>query len=243
MRRYGELSQAYDALTFNVPYDEIAKYYDKIIRKFSNGKRLLDMGCGTGNLTIRLAEMGYNVIGQDSSTDMLTIAASKSDKVKWINQKMEKTELLVNADVVISTLDSINHLDSPADMLACFKRVRENMCSGGVFVFDVNTPYKHQKILGNNTFVYDVDGVYCAWQNTYVEQNDAVEMELDLFFEQKNGSYIRKTDRVRELTMPQEEFCRFLQIAGLEVVTVYDYLRFAKPKKNSEKIVIVSIKH
>lgn len=242
MKRYGVFSRFYDRLTFNVPYDEIAKYYDKLIRKFSNGKRLLDMGCGTGNLTVKLAEMGYDIIGQDSSAEMLTIAASKSDKVRWICQKMEKTELLSKADIVISTLDSINHLDAPADIFACFKRVQKNMRSGGVFIFDVNTPYKHKNILGNNTFVYELDGLFCVWRNTYVEQNYAVEMELDFFLEKANGTYYRKKDRVRELTMPQEEYCRFLKIAGLDVVAVYDYLKFTKPESNSEKIVIVAYK-
>ena len=76
-----------------------------------------------------------------------------------------------------------------------------------------------------------------------MQQNDAVEMELDLFFKMKNGPYLRKSDRVRELTMPQEEFCRFLKAAGLEVVEVYDYLTFDKPKKDSEKLVFVAKKH
>ncbi|MDE6031719.1 MAG: methyltransferase domain-containing protein, partial [Oscillospiraceae bacterium] len=84
MAGYGEFAGVYDLLTENVPYDEIAEYYNSIITSLGGGRRLLDMGCGTGSLSVRLAEMGYEVTGSDASADMLSIAAQKSDKVRWI---------------------------------------------------------------------------------------------------------------------------------------------------------------
>ena len=75
MRGYGDFAAAYDLLTFNVPYDEIADYYADILRGMTGGKRLLDMGCGTGSLTVRLAVRGFDVIGQDASAEMVSVAA------------------------------------------------------------------------------------------------------------------------------------------------------------------------
>lgn len=237
---YGDFAEAYDALTFNVPYDDIADYYEEILRSMTGGERLLDMGCGTGSLTVRLAERGFDVIGQDASPDMLTFAAAKSSKVTWICQKMEDTELGERVDAVISTLDSINHLPGKAAVESCFNSVAENLKSSGAFVFDVNTVYKHREVLAENTFVYDIDGVYCVWQNTFCHKDNGVDIELDLFFEEEDGSYSRGEERFREIAFAEEELREMLDRAGFEVVDVWDYLTFDKPSPRSEKLMFAA---
>lgn len=239
---YGDFAQAYDALTFNVPYDEIADYYIGIIKRLTKGRRLLDMGCGTGNLTVRLAKAGFKVIGQDASEDMLSFAAQKSSKVRWIRQSMTETDVGEPADVIVSTLDSINHLPTKADIAACFRKTSENLKTGGIFVFDVNTEYKHREVLGNNTFVYDVDGVYCVWQNEYSAEDNRVSIELDLFFEEEDGAYTRGLEEFSEIALPQTEYTGMLENAGFETVEVYEYLTHDPPKENSEKLLIAARK-
>ena len=238
MAGYGTFANCYDALTFNMPYDEIAKYYVYILSKMTNAKQVLDMGCGTGNLTMRLEKLGFEMIGQEASVNMLTYAAEKSNKVTWICQKMENTDLPYPVDAVISTLDSINHLESREDISKCFQRVSKNLKRGGAFVFDVNTPFKHREILGENTFVYDVDGVYCVWQNTFCAEDCGVDIDLDLFFEDEDGRYSRGEEHFREIALSSEEICRLLKDAGLEVVNIWEYLTFDDPKSDSEKLLI-----
>lgn len=238
MRGYGDFAAAYDLLTFNVPYDEIAEYYAEILCKMTNGKRLLDMGCGTGSLTVRLAQRGFDVIGQDASPEMLSIAAGKSSKVMWICQNMEETEIGGKVDAVISTLDSVNHLDGRDAVLNCFRRAAECLESGGAFVFDVNTVYKHREILGSNTFIYDVDGVYCAWQNTFDPRDNGVDIELDLFFENDNGTYSRGEESFREIAFSVDEYCQMLEESGFEVVNIWEYLTYNIPKGDSEKLLV-----
>lgn len=239
---YGDFAEAYDALTFNVPYDEIAEYYSKILCKMTSGKRLLDMGCGTGNLTIRLAERGFEMTGQDASWEMLNIAIGKSDQVHWICQNMTETDLGGEADAVISTLDSINHLENADEMLCCFKAVYENLADNGVFLFDVNTVYKHREILGSNTFIYDVDGVYCVWQNEFDPLDNSVGIELDLFYEGDDGTYARGYENFREFALEEQEFRRLLGQAGFEAANVYEYLTFNKPSEKSEKLMFCAKK-
>lgn len=235
---YGDFAAAYDLLTFNVPYDEIADYYTEILCKMTSGKRLLDMGCGTGSLTVRLAERGFDVIGQDASPEMLSIAAGKSSKIMWICQNMEETELGSKVDAVISTLDSVNHLNGRAAVLDCFRRAAECLESGGAFVFDVNTVYKHREILGGNTFIYDVDGVYCAWQNMFDPSDNGVDIELDLFFENEDGTYSRGEENFREIAFSADEYRKMLETAGFEIVNIWEYLSYNIPKGESEKLLI-----
>lgn len=239
---YGDFAEAYDALTFNVPYDEIADYYTKILRSMTDGKRLLDMGCGTGSLTVRMKEHGFDVIGQDASADMLTFAAEKSSDVLWINQKMEDTALGKKVDAIISTLDSVNHLPNIKSVEQCFEKAAENLNDGGVFVFDVNTIFKHREVLGENTFVYDVDGVYCVWQNTFDPSDNGVDIDLDLFFEEENGSYSRGGESFREIAFSEDDFREMLEKAGFEVVSVWEYPTFDVPNEKSEKLLFAARK-
>lgn len=239
---YSDFADAYDALTFNVPYDEIADYYINIVSSLTDGKRLLDMGCGTGSLTVRLARRGFDVIGQDASCEMLSYAAEKSGEVQWICQRMEETELGEEMDVIVSTLDSINHLPDKRAAERCFKKAAENLKAGGAFVFDVNTVYKHKEVLGSNTFVYDVDGVYCVWQNSFDSSGNGVDIELDLFFEEDDGTYTRGGESFREVAFTEEELAEMLTAAGFEVVNVWEYLTFNEPNERSEKLLFAARK-
>lgn len=245
MPGYGEFAEVYDLLTENVPYDEIAAYYDALIKKHgTDGNLLLDMGCGTGNLTIRLAELGYDVIASDASPMMLTIASSKScsGSIQYICQSMTETDLYGAVDIAVSTLDSINHLDSEDDIRQCFVKTAENMNVGGLFLFDVNTIYKHREILADNTFIYDVDGVYCAWSNSYDPSDNSVTIELDLFYENDDGSYDRGYESFSEIAVALDEIKQMLESAGFDVLAVYDYLNENTATEASEKAVFVARK-
>ena len=241
-RGYGDFAAVYDLLTINVPYDEIAEYYAKILCKITNGRRLLDLGCGTGNLTTLLAERGFDVIGLDASSEMLSIAANKSSKVRWICQDMTKAELGEEVDAVISTLDSINHLESAEEIAACFGSAAANLKRGGAFVFDVNTIFKHHEILSDNTFVYDVDGAFCVWQNEFCAEDNGVSIDLDIFFEEEDGSYTRGGESFREIALSVDEMKKMLEETGFAVVEIHEYLTQNPPSENSEKLLFVAKK-
>lgn len=241
MSSYLELSKFYDELTEkNISYTKRADYFDKIIRKFNaKAHTLLDIGCGTGKMCELLSKKGYNVIGSDISVDMLSVAQQNSSvEVFYICQDMRKINLASKVDVVISTLDSINHLLKEDDVKACFGSVYENLNEGGLFVFDMNTVYKHAVVMGNNSFVYDTDSVYLVWSSFYDEKDCKNEIVIDIF-EKSGNAYYRSGESFYERAYPLEWVKQTLKEVGFNVIAVFDADTENEASEKSERYVYV----
>ena len=136
------------------------------------------LACGTGSLTLELYKLGMDVYGVDGSIAMLSEAKDKAydmeADVMFLCQKMQTLDLFGTVNTVFCSLDSINHLSGEAQVQAAFDRVAFFMDNDSWFIFDVNTLYKHEKVLGNNTYIYDLADIYCAWQNRYNPQDHSV---------------------------------------------------------------------
>ena len=149
-------------------------------------------------------QYGYDMIGIDSSPMMLTQAQEKKYEYElpmlFLCQDMTDLDLFGTIDAAVCTLDSLNHLETADDIRKTIAKVGLFMNHGGIFIFDVNTIYKHREILGNNTFVYDCDDVYCVWQNQ-LSEDDSVEISLDIF-EYDDGAYFRESESFREIACP-----------------------------------------
>ena len=166
MASYGDFAYYYDMLTENVDYDKRCEYICGLLAEngISEGI-LLDLACGTGTMSLMFADKGYDVVGVDGSQEMLTQAQEKKMEsgadVIFLCQRMEELDLFGTINAAVSTLDSINHVTDEDTVKEIFRRVSLFMEDKGIFLFDVNTPYKHREILGDNTFIYDLDEVYC----------------------------------------------------------------------------------
>lgn len=246
MSRYGAFAEYYDSLTSNVSYDETAKYVADILSE--NGIKkgiLLDLACGTGTMSVQMAKRGYEVIGIDNSPEMLSEAREKAYEAKedilFLCQDMCDIDLYGTVECTICLLDSLNHLESEGELLAAFKGVSLFTVPGGLFIFDVNTQYKHKYVLGNNTFVYDNDDVYCVWQNEYDDESKTVEIFLD-FFEEENGLYRRSSEYFTECAFSDEIIRRLLKEAGFSNVKAYGELSRNAPSETEERIFYVARK-
>ncbi len=243
MSGYRVFSQFYDSLTFNVDYEKRAEYLQGVLSLWGHDAGLtLDLACGTGSMTIALKERGWDVFGVDGSQDMLSIAMEKAyDRelsILFLCQQMESLDLYGTIDTCICTLDSLNHITEKASLQAAFDKVALFMNPGGLFVFDVNTVYKHRHILGNNTFVYDTDEVYCVWQNS-LKENNIVNIELDLF-EKADGVYTRHTEHIRERAYGVDELKRMLAQSGFETLAVYRDMTTEPLREDSDRAVFVA---
>ncbi len=241
---YTSFAEYYDALTANIDYEEIARYYNHLNEKFDGHKGiLLDLACGTGSLSVIFSRMGYDVIGVDISPEMLSIAVSKEHEgIEYLCQSMTELDMFGTIDGAVCSLDSINHLGGIDEVRTAFEKVSLFSNKGALFMFDVNTPYKHEHILADNTFVYDTDEVYCVWQNEYMGEG-RTDIYLDFFAEDKeSGMYDRYSDDFSEIAYPAEIIAELLEKAGFEVCACYEYLTENEPTGESEKLTFVARK-
>lgn len=241
---YTAFAEFYDSLTENIDYKEIAEYYHRLNEKFGGTKGiLLDLACGTGSLSVIFSRMGYDVIGVDISEEMLSIAVSKEHEgIEYLCQSMTELDMFGTIDGTVCSLDSINHLDGIEDVRKTFEKVSLFSNKGALFMFDVNTLYKHKEILGDNTFVYDMDNVYCVWQNEYAGEG-RTDIYLDFFAEDKDsGLYERYSDDFTETAYPADIIEKMLIEVGFEVCACYEYLTENKPTDESEKLTFVARK-
>ncbi len=241
---YTAFAEFYDSLTENIDYKEIAEYYHRLNEKFGGTKGiLLDLACGTGSLSVIFSRMGYDVIGVDISEEMLSIAVSKEHEgIEYLCQSMTELDMFGTIDGTVCSLDSINHLDGIEDVRKTFEKVSLFSNKGALFMFDVNTLYKHKEILGDNTFVYDMENVYCVWQNEYAGEGKT-DIYLDFFAEDKDsGLYERYSDDFTETAYPTDIIEKMLIEAGFEVCACYEYLTENKPTDESEKLTFVARK-
>lgn len=243
---YSSFARYYDCLTQNVEYEKRADYFCRILAFLHHSPGItLDLACGTGSLTVALAKRGLDVYGIDGSPAMLSVAQQKAAEndlnLLFLCQQMQSIDLYGTVDTVICTLDSINHLTGEADVLKTFRRVSLFLDPEGVFIFDVNTVYKHRNVLANQVFVYDTDEVYCVWQNRLEEKTNRVGITLD-FFGRDGNTYTRSSEHFYERAYPMERIALLLSRAGLEAVHVFDDLSLEPPREDSQRIVIVAKK-
>ncbi len=243
---YDDFSRFYDLLTDNVEYEKRADYFCRLLSMCGiNEGILLDLGCGTGSMSLAMAERGFDVIGVDSSVGMLNAAQQKmfasGKQMLLLNQSMEEIDLYGTVDCAICVLDGINHLKNEKAVKATFEKVSLFMNKGGAFAFDVNTLYKHKFVLADNVFVYEPDGVYCVWQNSFNEADGSVDISLE-FFEEEDGVYYRSGESFTERAYELNDIKAWLEDAGFEVIGIYDDLTLDDVKQNSERAVFLAKK-
>lgn len=221
---YCAIAECYDALNSHIDYESFADFLNNEIRAggIPDGSLVLDLACGTGNITLPLLKRGYDMVGVDLSGDMLNIARNKRDggKVLWLCQDMRSFELYGTVGAVVCCLDSINYLTSRSGVEKCFSLVHNYLDPNGIFIFDINTPYKFEHIYGNNHYILEDDGIYCGWQNYYDKRSGLCDFELSFFYENDDGSYARFDETQTERCYSLKTITNLLKNNGFEIIKV-----------------------
>lgn len=245
---YDLIATIYDEVNKEIDYTAWAEFIERIVRKESvvTPELVLDLGCGTGKMTLELAERGYDMIGIDGSVEMLDVArdrfadAGMADKVLLLCQDMREFELYGTVELVVSCLDCVNHLTSPRDVKRCFSLVHNYLSPDGIFVFDINGKRKFETVYSDQVYVLETDGALCIWQNDYNEKTKLCDFYITLFNENENGTYDRYDEAERERMYTLSSIKRMLADSGMEFLGAYSDFNFSPADDDSERIYIVA---
>jgi len=243
MSGYGEFARFYDGLMEDADYRRRAEVFLRLLEEQGGKPALvLDLACGTGSFSLELAKRGLEVIGADASGEMLGIAQEKArdsgQAILFLCQPMEQLDLYGTVDTVFCTLDSLNHLLTEEALRTVFARVALFLEPGGFFLFDVNTPYKHERVLGDNVFVRETGEVFCVWQNRIAERQ-MVEIQLD-FFERRGEVYARTSETFRERAYSLPTLRGLLEEAGLAFVGAYGEWGEKEISVDAQRVICVA---
>ncbi len=242
---YTSFAKVYDTFMDNIPYEEWGKYLTGLLEEYGVKEGLvLELGCGTGSMTEILAGKGYDMIGADNSEEMLEIAIEKRERsghdILYLLQDMREFELYGTVRAVVSVCDSVNYVTEEEELIEVFRLVNNYLDPKGVFIFDFNTKYKYQNVLGDRTIAEKRDECSFIWDNYYYEEEEINEYELTLFIQEKENLY-RKFEEVHyQRAYTLEQMLRLVKESGLEFVTAYDAFTRKQPTDTSERIYMIA---
>ena len=245
---YDMIAPFYDALNGDVDH---AAWADLACRSFAehfSGKveSILDLGTGTGSLALELIQRGYDLIGVDSSEEMLSRARERAealgvlDRFLLLCQDMTEFELYGTVEAVVSCLDGINHLTEKGDLAKCFSLVHNYLVPDGLFLFDVNSPYKFENIYGDRDYILEDGDVLCAWQNWYRKKSGICDFGITLFVPDGEGRYLRKETVQRERMYSLRTLKNTLKACGFEWVAAYGSASGDGVQEDSERIFVLA---
>lgn len=236
MDAYTSIAEYYDRLNDEVDYEAWA---DFLAQELGGAKTVLDLGCGTGNITFPLEARGYEMIGCDISCDMLARAGEKAERLGsgalFLQQDMTAIDLYGTVGGAVSCLDSINYILSRSGLDLFFAGVYKFLDFGGTFIFDCNTPYKFKEIYGENHYVLEDDGVLLAWRNEYNEKSRMCDFLLDIFTLDQSGMYIRNTECQRERCYARRTIESAARGAGFRIEKVVSDFTGTPASENDER--------
>lgn len=254
MEAYTSFAAVYDTFMDNIPYKAWSTYLIGLLKKYGVDDGLvLELGCGTGNMTRLLAEAGYDMIGIDLSEDMLMEAMAKTDEeqqgILYLNQDMRSFELYGTVRAIVSICDSMNYILEEEDLLDIFRLANNYLDPGGVFIFDLNTAYKYET-LGDATIAESREDCSFIWDNDYDETAGINTYELSLFIKddqmtnEDGGEIFRRFREVHcQRAYSIETIRRLIERSGMIFEGVYDAFTDEPPKTSSERIYVIAREH
>ena len=214
MEAYTSFAYVYDTFMDNVPYGEWARHIrEKLCEHGVTDGIVLDLGCGTGTMTERLAGYGYDMIGVDNSEEMLELAMEKKTEsgydILYLLQDMRGFELYGTVRAVVSVCDSVNYITEPDELEEVFRLVNNYLDPKGIFLFDFNTVHKYRDVIGDSTIAEDRGVCSFIWDNRYYEKEQINEYDLTLFiaedFNPMENAYVSERTADSEDALLSEE--------------------------------------
>jgi len=240
---YESFARVYDTFMDNVPYETWAKDFISIMKNYGiEDGILLDLGCGTGSLSVLLHEQGYDMIGVDYSMDMLEIAREKSEgmDILYLEQDMREFELYGTVRAVLCVCDSINYILESEEVKEVFRLVDNYLDPDGLFIFDFNTDYKYRELIGERVIAEDRDEMSFIWDNYYDEEDRINEYALSIFVQEEEDIYRKFQEFHYQRGYSLDEMKEYLEAAGLVFLSAEDGDEGGPVRADSGRIRVIA---
>lgn len=245
---YEDFALVYDRFMDETPYEEWCQFVVGRLKQdqITDGI-LLDLGCGTGSMTELLAKQGYDMIGVDLSDSMLDIAIEKraqsGHNILYLQQDMREFELYGTVRAVICLCDSLNYLLEEDDLLTTFKLVNNYLDPNGLFIFDFNTVYKYETVIGDSTIAENRKDCSFIWENYYTAEDQINEYDLTIFVKQQKDLFRKFTETHLQRGYTLETMKRLVEQSGLIFVEALDADTHGSVTETSERIYVIAREH
>lgn len=246
---YQEMARLYDKLMDTAPYDKWAEITREILNQSPLSiSNIVDLGCGTGQITTRLARAGYKMTGIDFSSEMLSYAEQRASEqklsVQWINQDIRETEGITEADAVVSYCDVINYITTENELNDVFSNVSSMLKENGMFIFDIHSLYHVKNNLVNQTFATVDEDMSSIWFCSEGENEGEMFHDLTFFISGEQQNYTRFDEYHHQRTYAIEVYQKLLEKNGLQIKNIYgDFsLKVKNLPDNTERIFFVAEK-
>lgn len=243
---YNEFAYFYDELNGEADYDALYTYIKGQLDAHGVTDGIVaDLGCGTGDLTLMLTQAGYDMIGVDQSEEMLAVLREKADelgisqRLLLLRQDILELDLFGTIRGVVSTFDTYNHIGPAARFEKAVARAAFFMEKGGVFIFDLNTPYKHRQVLANNEFVLEGPDAVCRWHNACLPEGDRVDISIQIDY-LDTGEVFR--EQFSEYTYEADYVKKVLEQNGFVLADLRDGETFGPLQPDSQRYIFTAIK-
>ena len=245
MASYQSFAQVYDTFMDNIDYDGWSAYLIGLLREYGICDGLvLELGCGTGSMTERLAMAGYDMIGLDLSPDMLEIAMEKKDasglNILYLLQDMREFELYGTVRAIVSVCDSMKYILDEEDLLQVFRLVNNYLDPGGMFIFDLNTTKKYRD-MGETTIAENRDEASFIWENYFDEEEKINEYDLTLFIrDEEDGRFDRFEEFHEQRAYSLTEIGELIRESGMELIAMYDAFTHEPATEECERVYVIA---
>lgn len=247
--QYGRFAALYDMFMDDVNYDEWVAYIVSLLHPIDRTARIIECGCGTGEITVRLKKLGFDVIGGDISEDMLNKASEKARsmglQIPFMRLDMRSFSFPKRVDAIIAPCDCVNYLTSLQETKEFFESAYSALKPGGKLCFDISSMYKLSTLLGDNTFSDSRKDAAYIWQNNYDAKSQLIEMQLEFFSCSalaKDGTplYGRFYETHVQRAHTEEELRYLLQKTGFKLLGVYADFSMYAPCETSERLQFIA---
>ena len=222
MTFYEDFSKVYDSVMDQELYDQWLAFTKRHLPE--NTKSIFELACGSGALSVRLAELGYAVTGLDISQEMLDLAAKKADqagvKIDFIAGDMRDLPADKKYDAVTCYSDSLCYLVDENEMQQAFDGVANLLDDGGTFIFDVHSTYQIDEVFPNYSYHENAEEFAFLWDSFEGDVPHSIVHELSFFIQGEDGKFTRKDEVHEERTYPIDRYLGLLATAGFSEAMV-----------------------